>query len=196
VPKREYQLLLLAALVLGAFYPSVLAGYPSLTILFYLRPGTGHRLEPSRNFSRRGAVTTIVPIGLSFVVDKLVLGLPGVHREYSAASHKHGLVIIWRSMSESRIAGRNNDSLLPMFAAMLFGLPRRSESVNRYRKNDVLAGVFVLSVLFLLKYREHGNTRYIVLSIIAFLCAVFQGDRVRVSSCFLLLLSADGQGRQ
>jgi len=204
VLKREYQLLLLAALVLGAFYPSVLAGVSQFDdpVLFKgLEPVTGLNLHAIFFPGAGGGYYYRPLIGLSFVVDKLVLGLyPGLMHIENILLHLINTVLVYYlafNVGKAVSPGENKDSLLPMFAAMLFGLHSvNAESVNWISgRTDLLAGVFVLSsALFLLKYREHGKTSYIVLSLIAFLGGVLSKETsFAFIPCFLLLLSADGQ---
>ena len=177
---RRYQLLLLAAIVLAAYYPAVLADFS--------RIDDAQLAESYRNMQDWSFWRTFVPfqndvlyyrpfIGLSFLIDKYFLGLaPGLMHLENILLHLLNAVLVYFLTLQIVPSQDRSKSLLPLIAACLFALhPINTESVNWISgRTDSLAGVFILmSALFLLKYGEVRKRTYLTLSLLTFLGGVF-----------------------
>lgn len=201
--KRRYQLLLLAALVLTAFYPAVLAGASKIddsTLFKNLRQVAGWNLRSIFFPNDSGGGYYRPLIILSYIFDKLVLGLsPGLMHIENILLHLVNVILVFSLTGKiKKIVSpgeKDADSLLPLFAAVLFGLhPINSESVNWISgRTDLLAGMFVLSsALFLLKYGETSQKNYSILSVIAILGAILSKETaIAFLPGFFLLMDAN-----
>lgn len=176
---RRYQLLLLAAIVLAAYYPAVLADFS--------RIDDAQLAESYRNMHDWSLWTEFIPfqndvlyyrpfIGVSFLIDKYFLGLyPGLMHLENILIHLLNAVLVYFLTLQIVPPPDRSKSNLPLISALLFALhPINTESVNWISgRTDLLAGVFILmSALFLLKYREVRRRRYLTLSLLTFLGSV------------------------
>lgn len=177
--KRRYQLLLLAAVVMAAFYPAVLAGFSRIddaSMAGSYNAIQGWDLE-NLFIPFAGNNTYYRPLlGLSFLVDKHFLGLlPGLMHLENILFHLINAIFVYYLTLYVLPPGERNRSYLPLLAGLLFGLhPINTESVNWISgRTDVLAGGFVLSsAICIMLFRETQEKKYAVLSFIAFLGGV------------------------
>lgn len=172
---RRYQLLLLAAVVLAAYYPAVLANFSQIDdaqLAEYYRNVQGSSVWADFIPFRSGGLYYRPMIGFSFFFDKYVLGLyPGLMHLENILLHLLNAVLVYFLTRELVPLQDRKKSFLPLLAALLFGLhPINAESTNWISgRTDLLAGVFILaSTVILLKYRELRENKYLRLSLIAF----------------------------
>jgi len=198
---RRYQLLLLAAIVLAAYYPAVLADFS--------RIDDAQLAESYREIHNWTWWDEFIPfsgsglyyrplIGLSFLIDKYVLDLlPGLMHLENILFHLLNTALVYFLTFHVIPQRTRASSFLPLLAASLFGLhPINTESVNWISgRTDLLAGSFLLmSALFLLKYKELNGNRYRIASLITFLAGLLTKE---TAIAFLpgafLLISASNQ---
>lgn len=193
--------MILASLVLLAYYPSVLAGFSSIddsTLYKFLEHMDGWSLRGLFIPSVSGGGYYRPFIGLSYFFDKYILGLyPGLMHIENILLHLMNAVLVYflaLHITRTISPDKSNNSLLPLAAAILFGLhPINSESVNWISgRTDLLAGFFVLSsALLLLNFRESRWKGHIVLSMVAFFCGVISKESAAAFlPGYLLLMNA------
>ena len=176
---RRYQLLLLAAIVIAAYYPAVLANFSQIDdaqLAEYYRNVQGSSVWADFIPFRSGGLYYRPMIGFSFFFDKYILGLsPGLMHLKNILLHLLNAVLVYFLTRELLPLQDRNKSFLPLLAALLFGLhPINTESTNWISgRTDLLAGMFLLaSTVILLRYRELHENKYLRLSLVAFFAGV------------------------
>lgn len=175
---RRYQLLLLAAIVLAAYYPASIAGFSRID------DGQLEKLLQESDYSDlwhyfipgSGSLYYRPLIAFSYLIDKSVLGIhPGLMHLENILLHLANAVLVYFLTLYFTPPAKRNNSFAPLIAALLFGLhPVNTESVNWISgRTDVLAATFILiSVLCLLKYRADREHTYAWLSFAAFVFGI------------------------
>lgn len=180
---RRYHLLLLAAVVLTAYYPAVFAGFSKIDdygLVKWLEQIKGCNFHSFFFPSFVGGYYYRPLFGISFLVDKYVLALtPGLMHLANILLHLTNAVLIYFITLHIIPPSNREKSMVPLAAALAFGLhPINSESVNWISgRTDILAGLFIFSsVLFLLKFKECHKRRFAILSLSAFLCGTLSKE--------------------
>ena len=192
---KRYQLLLLAVVLLTAFYPATLADFSRID-----DSGLRDALEQMRGWDLRSIFTPFTggsyyrPLLIaSFVLDKHLGLYPGLMHLENILLHLMNAILVYFLALFVLPLSKSGKSLLPLVAALVFGLhPVNSESVNWISgRTDLMAGAFILSsVLLLLRYRQNNEKKYVVLSVIAFLCGILSKETaVAFLPGFFLLMS-------
>ena len=123
---------------------------------------------------------------LTYFIDKELWFMEGrfLHLE-NILLHLLAAILVFFLASSLLPQNRRRNTWLPLIAALCFGLhPIATESVNWVSgRTDVLAGVFVLaSALFLLKFKEKKEKKFLFISLFALLLGMLSKE---VSILFL-----------
>jgi len=194
-----FQVLLVAAIVLAAFYPTLFGGvFPvddEETIKAFKKNTSWSLLDVFIPHMDEGIYyRPIIP--LNFLLDKFVFNLdPGfMHLESMLLHVINALLVYWLTLQLIQGRGQKH-SLLPLIASLAFGLhPITTESVSWISgRTDVLAGTFILlSANCILRFRAVQSFWYLFLSA---LCMVLGFLTKEVALAFLpgafLLMSWD-----
>ncbi len=173
--RRPYQVLLLAAVVLLAFYPVHFAGYFPIDDAPTFAALQQQKEIPLIDLFRpvRSDVGYYRPVlFVSYVIDKYLFDLhPQLMHLENVLFHLFNAVLIFLLVGRLLPRERRSASYAPLVAALLFALhPLTSESVNWISgRTDLLAGTFVLvSTLYLLKFGESRSLAELAVSLAAF----------------------------
>lgn len=173
---RRYQLLLLAVLVLAAYYPATQSGFSRID-----DSTMAEQFQSIENWNWQSIVIPRISGGMyyrpmlvsSFLFDKYWLGLmPGLMHLENVLLHLCNAILVYFLTFYLLPSETRSRSYLPLLAGILFGLhPVNTESVNWISgRTDILSGCCILmSALLLVRYRELDKKRYLVLSAFAFL---------------------------
>jgi protein O-mannosyl-transferase len=202
---RRYQILLIAVIVLAAFYPANFAGF---AFIDDESMETGHRgiveLDLGNVFipTMGGGLYYRPLFALSFRFDKLLFGFdPGMMHLENVFLHVINALLVYfitlRVLPPPDRAG----SMLPLFVSLVFALhPVNAESVNWISgRSDVLAGSFLCaSMLSLLIFREGRQNTYGVLAFALFLGGVLTKETSLAffPGILLMLKATDGTPSQ
>ncbi len=199
--RRPYQILLLSALILAAYYPANFAGFSGIDDQGMYGAVVGIQRWDLRSIffpSTTGGLYYRPMLVISFMIDKLMLGLiPALMHLENVLLHLANAVLVFFLTRHLLPENTRDNSFAPLAAGLLFGLhPIATESVNWISgRTDVLAGSFLLlSIFFLLKYLESGGYKYIFFSITVFLAGAFTKDTAIafLPGAFLLTISKPG----
>ena len=174
--RTRSQTLLLAAVVLGVFYPTVFAEFcivDDVEIINNLDRMAGWNIKDIFTPGRAGGLYYRPLIHLSFVTDKYVLGLDPVlmHLE-NIIIHLVNTILVYFMARYIMVEQRTTGASVPFIAALFFAVhPVNTEAVNWISaRTDLLAGTFVLaSAVLLLHYRTSNDKKYLIFASIAFL---------------------------
>lgn len=197
--KKRYQLLLIAALILVAYYPNVFAGFSRIDdttmIDGYAQVIHWNSFHFISIFATTGNLYYRPLIVLSYFLDKLLLGFnPSLMHLENILLHLGNAVLVF-FLTRRILPTKDRDiSYLPLLAAILFGLhPINAESVSWISgRTDVLALTFILiSSLLIIKFKETAQFQYVVLS----LCALLAGASAKETALaflpgFVLIVNA------
>ncbi len=175
---KRYQLALIAAILLAAFYPVVLAGVSRIDDFTLVEA-----LDRSQGWSLRSIFFPGSENGyyyrplliLTYYLDKSLFGaLPGIMHLENIVLHVLNAILVYFLTRQLLTTDERNASYIPLSAALLFGLhPLSSESVNWISgRTDLLAGLFVLaSTLLLLQYKSNRRRLHLSMAFLALLFA-------------------------
>jgi hypothetical protein len=175
-----YQLMLLAVVVLAAFYPTQFAEISLIDDLDVIGTLLGKEDFSLREIfiPRRADGGYYRPfIGLSYWLDTRLWFLDEriLHFEGVLAHLLNGLLLFFVCREALRHLPKKEDSLIPLAAGLLFSLhPIVTESVNWISgRTDIMMGNFVLlSVFLLLRGRRLSSTPLLVLAAVPALLAL------------------------
>lgn len=173
------QFLILAAVVLAIFYPTIHAEVSLVDdadMLGWLRSSESGLKRLQQIVIPGGAQGGYYRplIGISFLLDKIIHGAdPLLMHLEGVLFHLVNVLLVFFLARECLALPRTKPSpLSPFFAALLFGLhPITTESVNWISgRTDIMMGNFVLlGSILLVRYRRIGGVRYLFAGLIAFL---------------------------
>ena len=175
---RRFQLLFIAALILAAYYPILSAGFSAIDD-YTIIAGYAHVKEWNfwASIVPSGGLYFRPLIGISFLIDKLLLGLdPAWMHLENVFLHLLNTILVYFLARLILPLKSRGESYAPLLAALVFGLhPINTESVNWISgRTDVLATSFILlSALLLINFKECGRKRYLSLSLLALFAAAF-----------------------
>ena len=174
--KTRYQVILLAAVVLGVFYPTVFAEFCIVDDVEMV-----NNLERMTSWSLKGVFTPGVAGGLyyrplihlSFIADKYVFGLdPVIMHLENIIIHLVNSILVYLMARHILLLREKTDTYVPLVAALLFAIhPVNTEAVNWISaRTDLLAGSFVLAgTVLLLQYRASQDKKYLIFASTAIL---------------------------
>ncbi len=175
MPARRYQLLLLAAIILGIFYPTIFSEFCCVDDLAMIRHYHHIQSWSLKNIfipGARGGFYYRPIVTLTFFIDKSLFGLdPSLMHLENVLIHLADAILLYYLTLQIIPREARNSSYVPFVAALCFGLhPLNTESVNWVSgRTDLLAGFFVLSsTLFLIRSHISHRKRYLLLSAVAF----------------------------
>jgi len=176
-----YQILLLIAIILAVFYPSIFAEICLIDDVQAISSllNTEHFSLIDNFFPRSSGGGYYRPlIGLSYWIDKELwfVDTALLHLEIIVAHIINGLLVYFITRESTVLLGLKQDSWLSMAAGLLFALhPVVTESVNWISgRTDVMMGNFVLcGFLLLLKYKRFGSIYHLCISLFLSFIALF-----------------------
>lgn len=187
LPKR-YQCLLIAAVVLAVFYPSLSAEFCQVDDHDMVNSFNRMKGWSLKGIFLPGAAGGLYyrPLTLaSFLIDKYWFGLDaGIMHLENVLLHLFNALAVY-FIGRQLAPAQRDSSYLPLVAALCFALhPVNTESVNWISgRTDLLAGTFILSSTFwLLKYRSEALRYALPVSLLAFLLGMLAKE---VSLAFL-----------
>lgn len=179
--KFRYQIMLLSAIVLAVYYPTISAeiclvdDYGAILSVF-----NDDNLSLSSLFLPRNLEGGYYRplIGVSYLIDKKLWFLDEhlMHFEGIIAHLVNGVLVFFLCREIVRMQTGTSGGWAPFFGAMLFSLhPACTESVNWISgRTDIMMGTFILgSVNLLLRYRQAGQPWRLVLGLLSALVAIF-----------------------
>jgi tetratricopeptide (TPR) repeat protein len=192
----RFQLLLVCAVVLVAYYPSGFAELCPIDDMELVNRLRGTTLADFTSQLLPSSLLYYRPmIGLSYFLDKYLLGFdPGFMHLHNVLLHCANAILVFLLTRKLLAPQERPGSHLPLAAALLFALhPICSESVNWISgRTDVLALFFILlSTLALLNYRESRSRKDFLCAGAAFLLGFLTKETsLAFAPGFLLIWSA------
>ncbi len=174
--RSGYLLVLLIAITLGVYYPTVFAPFNSLDDQVYVTTLLNQTsFSFADHFNPGGGGNYFRPlISLSFQADKYFGGLEeSIMHFFNILIHTVNAVLIYFLARNFSFFVGYSERLLPWITALLFALhPLNSEAVNWIlARTDLLAGLFVFaSLICLLKSVQKHNLLWGVVGAILYLC--------------------------
>lgn len=177
--RRRYQILLIAAIVLGVFYPANFAEFNSvddMAMVNSLKSLGEWRLKNIFLPNAEGGLYYRPLLYLSQILDKEFWSLhEGFMHLENVLLHLANTLLVYYLALQLLNSSEKDNSCLPLIAALCFGLhPLNTEPVSWVSgRTDVLAGTFVLlSALFVIKFKIEKRSPYIFCAIVAMLLAM------------------------
>ncbi|HEX8948298.1 MAG TPA: hypothetical protein VF790_05005 [Dissulfurispiraceae bacterium] len=172
--RRRYQLLLLSAVILTVFYPTIFAEVSRIDdvqMIENLQQQSSLNLKYVFFPRSQGALYYRPLLTLSFHCDRIIHGLDPVFMHLENVLIHLGSSIVVYSLA-LRMPAAVSSVYFPLLAALAFGLhPITTESVNWISgRTDVLAGFFILmSAFFAVRFGEGQKKRFLGSSLLFFL---------------------------
>ncbi|SNB45833.1 M48 family metallopeptidase [Geobacter sp. DSM 9736] len=173
----RFQLLLVSALVLAAYYPAIFAEFNQVDDIGMIRAIEHQDTLSLKSLFLPGYGNGLYYrplLGLSFYLDKYFWGLNSsfMHLENILLHLLNALLVFF--LSRELVARQEvGNTYIPLICALAFGLhPVNVESVSWVSgRTDPLALVFILTAaILLIRFRKTGSVRYVAASALALCC--------------------------